>query len=279
MGIAGGVDKDAENILSWQKLGAGFVEVGTVTPQPQSPNPGKIMDRNNKQQALWNKMGFPSKGLNYALEKIKSSLNQCSTPLFANIGKNRNTPNESAHEDYIQCIQKLESYVDAFVINISSPNTSSLRELLEPENLKNFLSPIAQSTKTPLLLKISPDISDCELEQILNTSLELNVSGWILTNTTTKDHQNYGFPNDGGLSGKPLAKPSIELLKKTIKLLGPQKKERLIISAGGIITANDVQERLKLGADLIQTYSGLVFEGPHFFKNTLKEVIQQHVTK
>ena len=146
VGIAGGLDKDATNVNAWWNLGAGFIEVGTVTPKPQSPNPGKIIDRNVKNSALWNKMGFPSKGSDVVLQNLKS-LAPYKTPLFVNIGKNRDTPQESAHKDYIYNIKKFKDVADAFVINISSPNTVGLRDLLKPINLTNFLEPIIATNK------------------------------------------------------------------------------------------------------------------------------------
>lgn len=277
MGIAGGVDKDAESVSSWWKLGAGFLELGTITPQPQKPNPGKILSRNNSDQALWNKMGFPSKGAQHVAQNLRTLKRPYQTPLFLNIGKNRDTPNEAAHEDYIQCLKILEEYADAFVINISSPNTKDLRKLLEPQVLKAFLTPICETTSKPLLLKISPDLSVDQLQNILNTSLDLQLAGWILTNTTTQDHESHGFPNTGGLSGKPLAEKSKHLLIETKKHLGDKIQDKLLISAGGVITAKDVLERLELGAHLVQTYSGLIFNGPFFFQKTIKEVTHSHV--
>lgn len=273
VGIAGGVDKNGECLSGWWSLGAGFIEIGTITPKPQSANPGKIMDRNSSKLAVWNKMGFPSKGL----VQVKKNLLQISdkkspTPIFANIGKNRETPNPQASQDYIMGIQQLEPLVDGFVVNISSPNTAGLRELLQPEALKKFLTPIilAKKTSKPILLKLSPDISTAQLKQVLNISMESGINGWILTNTTSGQREGLGFNSDGGVSGQPLADLAKKMLKETVHHLGVLKSEYLIVSSGGILSPEQVEERLQMGADLVQVYAALIFSGPHFFKNCTK---------
>jgi dihydroorotate dehydrogenase len=138
IGTSGGVDKNAEHIQDWWRYGVGFQELGTVTPERQDPNPGKIIDRAHRKKAVWNKMGFPNEGLEYFIKNISNIPHPYYTPLFLNIGKNRWTPNDKAHEDYITCLKALYSYADAFVINISSPNTSGLRDLLQKTNCASF---------------------------------------------------------------------------------------------------------------------------------------------
>lgn len=268
LGIAGGADKNADLVQDFWTLGTGFVEVGTITPKPQTPNPGVILGRENSTQTLWNKMGFPNRGVDYAKKRLKKLKQPHFTPIFANIGRNRGTTNERAHEDYLLLMHELSGLADVFVINISSPNTPDLRKLLEPENLSKFLNIILEDHQTPVLLKLSPDISDEELFSILDISYDCGIDGWVLTNTTTKRDDNSKFPNEGGLSGQPLAKKSKEILEKTIKHLGTKRNDKLIVSVGGVTTADEVFERLELGANLVQTYSGLVFEGPFFFKRT-----------
>lgn len=279
LGISGGVDKSASCVKGWWALGTGFIEVGTVTPKAQPGHSGYVMDRNLEQSALWNKMGFPSKGIASVKKNLKRVSQPYHAPLFVNIGKNKSTPNQQAHLDYIECINQLYSFADAFVVNISSPNTEGLRELLKPQNLKVFLEPIIKAnikngkrTHTqepkPLLLKISPDILDEEFEPILNTSVELGIDGWVLTNTSATIRTGLGFPDDGGVSGAPLANRSKEVLKKALETLGEKRAGKLVISSGGIMTPADVKERIEMGADLVQVYSALVFHGPHFFKNT-----------
>lgn len=268
LGIAGGVDKDLDNFKDWWTLGVGFVEVGTITPKPQEGHSGSVIDRDEQKQAVWNRLGFPSKGVEHAVKQLRNLYKPHFTPIFANIGKNKTTTNDKAHEDYIFCMDKLREHVDAFVLNISSPNTEGLRELLKKQNLKNFLSPItaANTDRLPIILKISPDINNEELIHILDVSLELKIDGWILTNTTI-ERKGKRFPAEGGLSGKPLAARSKELLKFAIDHLGDKKNGQLLISTGGVMSPEDVFERLELGADLVQVYSTLIFSGPFFFRN------------
>ena len=279
LGISGGVDKNADHIQSWWTLGPGFIEIGTVTPKSQEPNQGKIIDREVSSESLWNHMGFPNKGVDYVLEKVKNLYRPHFTPIFVNIGKNRQTPLDVAYEDYIHCIQKLGHYVDAFVINISSPNTEGLRDLLKSENLLNFLKPIIEGDSDkklqetpPFLLKISPDISEEELHKILKISLDLNIDGWILTNTTSSRKGVISFPKEGGVSGKPLADSSKKLLKSTVDFLKNKREGKLLISSGGIMHPNEVLERLEMGANLVQVYSALVFRGPFFFRQVAQYV-------
>lgn len=277
LGLAGGVDKVGNAIPHWWNLGVGFVELGTITPEPQQQNPGAVLARNNSEEALWNRLGFPSLGLNACKEAIQNWPLPFPTPVFANIGKNRTTPNENAADDYCRLMTQLHSLVDGFVINISSPNTQGLRELLLPENFRKFLKPICQARKDlsknfPLLLKLSPDMELSELKSVIDISLELELDGWVLTNTTLHRPQGIDFPADGGLSGKPLRELSLRALKTVTQHLGDARKERLIISVGGISSAKDVQERLEMGADLVEIYSAIVFQGPFFFANTLREL-------
>ena len=271
LGIAGGVDKDAENIFNWWTLGAGFVEVGTITPLSQSGNPGKVIDRDVKNKALWNRMGFPSKGVDYVSNKLSKIPKPHHTPIFVNIGKNRSTPLEHAHEDYISCIKKLSPYSDAFVVNISSPNTPKLRELLTPTHLREFLGKVVEANDQhegkPLILKISPDVKRPDLENIIDVSIELNLSGWILNNTSTIRPNNIHFPADGGMSGKPIGELSKDTLIHVLNYLGDKRTGKLIISTGGIMSPEDAIERLNLGADLVQVYSSLIFNGLSFFKD------------
>lgn len=271
LGLAGGVDKNADSLESWWNLGAGFIEVGTVTPRPQKANPGKIMDRDLKLQALWNKMGFPSEGADevyYNLRALKHSLGAYPTPVFVNIGKNRDTPNDEAHLDYLFLLERLHVVADAFVINISSPNTKGLRELQNPEALALLLSPLikkAQLYKKPLLLKLSPDMDVELLRQTLLTAAQLGIDGFVLTNTTLSRPADCHFPTEGGLSGAPLKDLSLASLKIAAEVLGKMNKDLLIVSCGGILSPDDVFERLQLGADLVEIYSALVLEGPQFF--------------
>ena len=165
LGIAGGVDKNSVNVKDWWALGAGFCEVGTVTPKPQNQNTGKVLARNIRAESLWNCLGFPNKGLEFTISQLKQLPPQEKrpVPVFANIGKNRDTVLERAYEDYQTCIKALSPYVEAFIVNISSPNTKNLRELFKQENLISFLRSLktaSSSSERPLILKISPDLTD-----------------------------------------------------------------------------------------------------------------------
>lgn len=279
LGIAGGVDKNGTTALAWQQLGAGFIEVGTVTPKAQGPNPGKIVDRNLEYKALWNKMGFPNKGAQALSRRLKRIHPHIKVPLFVNVGKNRETENEQAHKDYCFCMEHLSNWADAFVINISSPNTLGLRALQNKDMLKAFLEPIfdfklKKNLKQPILIKLSPDMKVDELYSTLEVTIDLRVDGWILTNTTTERHPALPFPKEGGVSGAPLAALSKSVLQSSLKYLNDRRKDQLIISAGGIMEPKDITERLSLGADLVQVYSALIFHGPLFFQNSLKALIK-----
>ncbi|MGZ3768326.1 MAG: quinone-dependent dihydroorotate dehydrogenase [Bdellovibrio sp.] len=270
VGIAGGVDKNAEHLKEWWSLGCGFVEVGTVTPRPQKPNPGKIVDRDLKLQAMWNKMGFPSDGAEEVFYNLTSYAPNYRTPIFVNIGKNRYTPNESAVQDYLTLIDKFRPFADVYVVNISSPNTKGLRDLQSKDNLSSLIEPIVERVSrfepTPVLVKLSPDMGDEALAETVLHCQQLGVHGFVLTNTTLSRPSNCHFPiGEGGLSGAPLKQLSQRALKVAIDALGSKREGMLLVSAGGVMTPEDVFERLHLGADLVQIYSALVFHGPGFF--------------
>ena len=268
VGIAGGVDKNAENLEAWWRLGCGFVEVGTITPEPQNANPGKIMDRRSEFQTLWNKMGFPSLGAQVVLNNLSKIKNR-PTPVFINIGKNRHTENSNAVQDYLKLIQTFQNQADAFVVNISSPNTKNLRELQQSHELKKLLIPLIEAAQSkPVLIKLSPDLSLENFRETLLTSIECGISGFVLTNTTLHRKPEWGLPSEGGVSGKPLQEQSKQALRWCLEILGEKRKDFLIISVGGILTTEDIFERLQMGADLVQIYSGLVFNGPSLLRQT-----------
>lgn len=274
LGLAGGVDKNGLSVMDWWKHGAGFIEVGTVTPLPQKANPGKIIARDATKQAVWNRMGFPSQGGYEVLSNLKL-LEERRTPLLINIGKNRQTPLNQSTEDYLSLMSLLHEYADIFVINISSPNTKDLRLLLTPQNFTNFLSPVVQYAKNlnnkPVLVKLSPDEDNLALQEMIQTAASVGIDGFVLTNTTTHRPQNISFPVEGGMSGLPLKNRSMECLQILVQTLGPQKKDFLIISAGGVSDSKDVFDRLDAGADLVEVYSTLIFNGPCFFREVAKD--------
>lgn len=274
VGIAGGLDKTGQSIESWSELGAGFLEIGTVTPQPQEPNPGKIMDRFKDTQALWNKMGFPSPGYKAVMAEIETTFLNRTTPIFLNIGKNRTTPNERAHEDYLFLMRKMDSLCDVFVVNISSPNTTGLRQLFTKEYFEPLMEKLSNESRRrnrPLLLKISPDESIEQLDTIIQVSHNQGVDGYIISNTTVQRPSPSPYPTEGGLSGQPLSMSSKNTLKNVIAILGAHRNNKLIVNAGGISTGDDVKERLALGADLCQLYSSLIFRGPFIFRKIARE--------
>ena len=273
LGIAGGVDKDGDHLHAWWSLGSGFIEVGTVTPRPQDPNTGKIMDRHPKSKSLWNKMGFPSAGVEEVLANLKAA-KPFQTPVFVNLGKNRQTPNESAVDDYLALIRRLSGNADAFVINISSPNTKGLRDLQSSEMLRALLLPLkkeAQLSQTPLLLKLSPDMAEEAFRETVLTAESCGIDGFILTNTTLSRIEGVPYPAEGGMSGAPLRDLSLKALLEVQRILGPRRQGKLIVSVGGVMTSSDVFERLEKGADLVQAYSALIYEGPGFLRQVAQD--------
>ncbi len=267
LGISGGLDKNAKNMKEWVKFGAGFLEIGTVTLLKQRQNPGKVLIRHKKN--LWNHLGFPNDG---ACKIVKRLEHKPNVPLFVNIGKGRDTSNETAAEEYALLAKKFLNFADGFVINVSSPNTKNLRKLLSPTNLNLILTKVNKvieraSPKPILLVKLSPDLNDQQLYGILDTT-EPNVDGWVLTNTMLSKAS--PFPTGyGGVSGGSLKPYSIDILKKTCTHI---KSNKLIISSGGVMSPEDVFQRIELGANLVQVYSGIVFYGPQFFKNTRSSI-------
>lgn len=288
LGLAGGVDKNGETVPAWWTLGPGFVEVGTVTPEPQTANPGKVIDRDRASRALWNRMGFPNDGADALVKRLKRLYQPHFTPLLINLGKNRTTPLPRAAEDYTTLMCKLKEVADIFVINISSPNTAQLRELHSRERLGEFLQTLGETQKAlraegqsrPLLLKLSPDLSDEDLDNVLAACTQSEViDGWVLTNTTLSRPAGSPFPSEGGVSGAPLAALSEALLKKTLVRLGNTRRGKLIVSCGGVMSAADVRKRIELGADLVQVYSALIYEGPFFFRKIAKDIQWQEAGK
>lgn len=277
MGIAGGVDKNGLQTLHWQKLGAGFLEVGTVTPYSQSPNSGKILDRDWKNQNLWNKMGFPNHGADEVYFNLLRDESKLNIPLFVNIGKNRQRPNEEAEIDYLYLAERFAKIADALVVNLSSPNTSGLRSLQSPQfiqglfkGLKDSLAKV-QRTELPIFLKLSPDMSGDDFIKCLEAGASQGAQGFILTNTTLSRPQNCSFPLEGGLSGKDLRDLSRKHLDLATQIIGKHPSQYLIISTGGVDSLDEVQRRRDQGAHLVQMYSGLVFKGPKLMSNIIEE--------
>jgi dihydroorotate dehydrogenase len=279
VGLAAGLDKDATLIDELACLGFGFIEIGTLTPKPQPGNDKPRLFRLPQDQALINRMGFNNTGVLSAVERLKKRKSKII--VGGNIGKNKITPNENAVDDYNYCFEALYPYVDYFVVNVSSPNTPGLRELQEKEPLKNLMLHVKELSSRkdkpkPVLLKIAPDLTNSQLDDIIEILISTKTDGVIATNTTIgredllTDQQRVSSVGNGGLSGKPLTKKSTEVISYLRSKLG---KDYPIIGVGGIMSPHDAQEKIKAGADLIQVYTGFIYEGPAFAKKICKALI------
>ena len=279
IGLAAGLDKNGDYIDALAKLGFGFIEVGTVTPRPQRGNPKPRLFRFPKQQALINRMGFNNKGIDHLVEKVKHLKYQ--GILGINIGKNASTPIEEAVQDYVTCFKKAYPYASYITVNISSPNTSGLRQLQHGEFLIELLSTLktAQVKLTashkkyvPLLVKIAPDLTEDEVATLAHTVKEFHIDGIIATNTTL-ERFDLKTSETGGLSGAPLEAHSMKILKLLKQAVG---EDIPIISAGGIMTPACAKARLDAGASLVQLYTGLVYQGPSLLTQCINTLSQQN---
>ncbi len=278
IGLAAGLDKDAQAFDTIGAFGFSFVEIGTVTPKPQPGNAKPRLFRLKKNKALINRMGFNNRGVDYAVEKLKKR--KYDVIIGANIGKNKVTPNEEAYKDYEICFNKLFDYVDYFVVNVSSPNTPNLRALQEKEPLTNLLSKLmkinnSKKNPKPLLLKIAPDLTNSQLDDIVEIVETTKISGLIATNTTIERNdldytkEEIEQIGNGGLSGKPVKKRSTEVIKYLNKKSGGKIK---IIGVGGISNAEDAKEKLDAGASLVQIYTSYIYEGPAVVRKIKKDL-------
>ncbi|WP_341838171.1 quinone-dependent dihydroorotate dehydrogenase [Chitinophaga pollutisoli] len=272
VGLAAGFDKDARFIDELAHLGFGFVEIGTVTPLPQPGNDQPRLFRLPQDEALINRMGFNNEGVRAAakrLQKRKSNI-----IVGGNIGKNKLTPNEEAVSDYEKCFHALFDVVDYFVVNVSSPNTPGLRALQEKEPLKQLLHHLQmlnnqQSKPKPILLKIAPDLTTEQLDDIIEIVRETELAGLVATNTTisreglTTPQSELDRIGMGGLSGRPMRERATEVIRYISQKSGGTIP---IIAVGGIFTAADAQEKLDAGASLVQVYTGFIYEGPTIVK-------------
>ena len=280
LGLAGGVDKDAVYVGDWWTWGAGFLEVGTVTPKPQGAHPPPNVMRSREGQSLWNHLGFPSEGGEVVHERLKALPSPYPAPLFLNIGPNRDS--EDAVSDYVHLVRLLQKQADAFVVNISSPNTKGLKDLLEPQTFLRLLRSLQialgeyEVRRVPLLIKLGPDLSEKEFKTILDLGVENGVNGWVLTNSTTERTKVSPYPKDGGVSGQPLSELSKRALFWASQHLGSASsiesdERQLIVSVGGALTPESVFERLDMGAHLVEVYTALIFQGPWFFGQVAKQ--------
>jgi len=297
VGLGAGFDKNAKYLRELEALGFGFVEIGTVTPLPQEGNDKPRLFRLPKDQALINRMGFNNEGVKVIAERLRQwkdrellivsheSLRSRFTPhvsrliIGGNIGKNKTTPNEDAWKDYEICFKELHHCVDYFVVNVSSPNTPGLRELQEKESLRKILRHLqminnGKAMAKPILLKIAPDLTQEQLDDVIDLALEIKLDGLVATNTTINreglsQESNARDRQPGGLSGKPLQKRSTEIVKYIFE---KTKGEIPIIASGGIFNGADAKEKFSAGASLIQVWTGFIYEGPGIAKNICKHL-------
>lgn len=284
VGLAAGFDKNAKYIRTMQNLGFGFYEIGTVTPRPQIGNPKPRLFRLAKDKALINRMGFNNLGVDEAIIELKA-LDRNELIIGGNIGKNKDTPNERAAEDYLVCFNKLYDYVDYFVVNVSSPNTPGLRSLQAKEPLLNLLTKIQEvnlkkEKAKPILLKIAPDLSEPQLDDILEIIRSSQIDGIIACNTTISreglqtDRKKIESIGNGGLSGKPVQEKATQIINY---LHSKSNGEIPIIGVGGISDIESASEKMDAGASLIQVYTGLIYQGPGLIKRIKRALTEKRL--
>ena len=288
VGLGAGFDKNAKYLNELEALGFGFVEIGTVTPLPQVGNDKPRLFRLPKDKALINRMGFNNDGVKVVAERLRkwrSEIRGQTSDLIigGNIGKNKITPNEDAWKDYETCFIALHDHVDYFVVNVSSPNTPGLRELQEKDALHQILSNLQIQnlkfkTQKPILLKIAPDLTAEQIDDVIDLALEIKLDGLVASNTTinrdqlTTDHSRLTKIGAGGLSGLPLKQRSTEL----VRYIHQKTSGKIpIIASGGIFTGADAKEKMDAGASLVQVWTGFIYEGPGIVKNICKSLQQK----
>ena len=278
IGLAAGFDKDATLFQEFSNFGFGFIEIGTVTPKPQSGNPKKRLFRLQADEGIINRMGFNNLGVDAAIQRLKKNKHII---IGGNIGKNKTTANDHATKDYLRCFDALFPFVHYFVVNVSSPNTPNLRDLQEKKPLTALLKTLQRENQIrenpkPILLKIAPDLTESQLLDIIEIVAATNIDGVIATNTTIarNDLQSDTEASNetGGLSGKPLRNRSTEV----IRFLHTKSNGSFpIIGVGGIHTPQDALDKLHAGATLLQVYTGFVYEGPAMVKRILKTILKE----
>ena len=291
VGLGAGFDKNAKYLNELEALGFGFVETGTVTPLPQLGNEKPRLFRLPKDKALINRMGFNNDGLEVITERLRKWSERSEQRaansgqrliIGGNIGKNKLTPNEDAWKDYELCFKSLHPYVDYFVVNVSSPNTPGLRELQEKDSLRKILQHLqminnGKAKAKPIFLKIAPDLTKEQVDDVIDLALEIKLDGLVASNTTIsrdelKDDESKKKAMEigaGGLSGAPLKERSTDLVKYICSRLQGQVP---VIASGGIFTAADAKEKLDAGAALVQVWTGFIYEGPGIVKNICRNL-------
>ena len=282
IGIAAGFDKNAEVYNELSALGYGFVEVGTVTPKGQPGNPRPRLFRLPKDRAIINRMGFNNHGMQNAIENLHNR--RQGTIVGANIGKNSLTPIEDAPSDYLKLFRNLYQYVDYFVVNVSCPNVAKVTSLQNKQSVTEILEPLfefrrGQSQYRPILLKISPDLDDVSVDDMTDVMIETPLDGIVATNTTTSraglstDQKTIGAIGNGGLSGAPLTKRAVEVVRRVHDRCQGRYP---IIGVGGMMTVEDAKAMLDAGASLVQVYSGMIYNGPSFARQICKQLIADY---
>lgn len=297
IGLGAGFDKNAKYLRELETLGFGFVEIGTVTPLPQEGNPKPRLFRLPHDQALINRMGFNNDGVKVVVERLKKWENRHREAIGTrqrhsrltthhsrliiggNIGKNKNTPNEEAWKDYAICFNELHPYVDYFVVNVSSPNTPGLRQLQDKSSLRRILLHLeminnGKAVSKPILLKIAPDLTEHQMDDVIDIAMEIKLDGIVATNTTTSRYNLFrdmgiGNQESGGLSGLPLKKRSTEV---TNYICERANKEIPVIASGGVFNGNDAREKLDAGASLVEVWTGFIYEGPAIVKKICRHL-------
>lgn len=283
VGLGAGFDKNAVYLRELETMGFGFVEIGTVTPLPQAGNDKPRLFRLPKDKALINRMGFNNDGVDVIVSRLTAwrKANPNSTMIIGgNIGKNKQTPNEEAYRDYEKCFEKLFHLVDYFVVNVSSPNTPGLRELQEKESLHKILTYLQMLNRRrdkpkPLLLKIAPDLTEGQLHDIADLAMEIKLDGLVVSNTTISreglitNQERVEKIGAGGLSGKPVQ----EISNRVLRSIREKTNETIpLIGSGGIFTGDDALEKIRAGANLIQVWTGFVYEGPAIVKKIVRSL-------
>ena len=283
VGLGAGFDKNAKYLNELECLGFGFVEIGTVTPLPQAGNDKPRLFRLPKDKALINRMGFNNDGVDsiaLRLQKTKKQIPNSKMIIGGNIGKNKVTPNEDAWKDYEICFNALHPYVDYFVVNVSSPNTPGLRELQEKDSLRKILTHLQNENekfenKKPILLKIAPDLSYEQIDDVIDLALEIKLDGLVASNTTISrgglvtQNSKLDAIGKGGLSGLPLKERSTEVVKY---ICDKTEGKIPVIASGGIFTGDDAKEKINVGASMVQVWTGFIYEGPSIVKKICKSI-------
>ncbi len=281
IGLAAGFDKNARLVDEMAALGFGFVEIGTLTPEPQKGNPTPRLFRLREDKSLVNRMGFNNEGVAAAVARLRKR--KSAIVVGGNIGKNKITPNEKAIDDYEACFHALYEVVDYFTVNVSSPNTPDLRALQEKEPLKHLLLHLKNLNQQkpkpkPIVLKIAPDLNNHQLDDIIDICLEIGIDGIIATNTTIEreglktQKEKIKEIGAGGLSGRAIRKRSTEVIRYLHQKSGGHLP---IIGVGGIFTPQDALEKLEAGASLLQVYTGYIYEGPSMLKKINMALVRQ----